>query len=114
MTVGDSALGSAMYEAAKMEERRMVAKKLDQKFYGEIRKAKDDSVVPDDQYLVFLAKDTAFANILPHYVTECRRLGCDNDQLAAVERMVDNVKRWRAANPSLCKIPDARGEKLIR
>lgn len=34
--------------------------KLDAKFYGEIRKVKDGAVVPEDEYVVFLAKDTAF------------------------------------------------------
>ena len=45
--------------------------KLDAKFYGEIRKVKDDSIVPDDEYVVFLAKDNAFAEVTHHYAETC-------------------------------------------
>lgn len=53
--------------------------KLDAKFYGEIRKVKDDSVVPDDQYMVFLAKDNAFADTVVYYRDRCVALGCDQE-----------------------------------
>jgi hypothetical protein len=65
--------------------------KLDAKFYGEIRKVKDDSIVPDDEYVVFLAKDNAFAEILPIYRDRCITMGCDDEQIAAV-----------AAPPGVC------------
>jgi cytochrome c oxidase assembly protein Cox11 len=87
--------------------------KLDAKFYGEIRKVKDDSVVPDDEYVVFLAKDTAFAQVLPMYRSICQQLGCDVEQLQAVDRMIDRMRMWRAANQERLKIPDAAGEKLL-
>ena len=41
--------------------------KLDKKFVGQITKVKDGSIVGEDEYVVFLAKDTAFASILPTY-----------------------------------------------
>jgi hypothetical protein len=69
--------------------------KLDAKFYGEIRKVKDDSIVPDDQYIVFLVKDDAFALTLPIY------------------RSIGRVESWRIVYPDKCKIPDAKGEKLL-
>jgi hypothetical protein len=87
--------------------------KLDAKFYGEIRKVKDDSIVFDDEYVVFLAKDTAFANILPAYRAECVALGAEPEQVAAVDRMIDRLRAWRQANPSRLKVPDAKGEKLL-
>lgn len=87
--------------------------KLDAKFYGEIRKVKDDTVVPDDEYVVFLAKDTAFANVLPAYREECVNLGCDDEQIEAVDRMIGRLKRWRLHNQHRLKIPDAAGEKLL-
>lgn len=87
--------------------------KLDAKFYGEVRKVKDDSVVPDDEYVVFLAKDNAFAAILPIYFATCIALGCDQEQSDAVERMIDRVKAWRGAHPTRLKTPDAKGEKLL-
>lgn len=87
--------------------------KLDGKFYGEIRKAKDDSIVPDDEYVVFLAKDNAFAAILPEYRDMCKALGADTEQLLAVDRLIQRVQVWRAANPDKLKVPDAKGEKLL-
>lgn len=88
--------------------------KLDGKFYGEIRKAKDDSVVPDDEYVVFLAKDNAFAAMLPHYRAYCFAIGCGRPQLEAVDRLLERVGAWRYANLSRCKDPDVgESEKLL-
>ncbi len=87
--------------------------KLDAKFYGEIRKVKDDSLVPDDQYVVFLAKDNAFAAVLPVYLAACKSIGCDAEHVASVERMIGRMTTWRAQNPDKLKVPDAKGEKLL-
>jgi L-rhamnose mutarotase len=87
--------------------------KLDAKFYGQIRKAKDDTVVPEDQYMVFLAKDNAFPATLVFYYYECQRLGADAEHLAAVERTVNRLQKWREENADLLKVPDAHGEKLL-
>jgi hypothetical protein len=70
--------------------------KLDAKFYGEIRKAKDDSLVPADEYVVFLAKDDAFAAILPHYRTMCHAMGATAEQLQAIDRMIERLEFWRS------------------
>lgn len=85
---------------------------LDAKFYGVLHKVKDGSVVPPDEFVVFLAKDNAFAAILPAYRDKCVELGADAEQIAAVERMIERLKAWRADNPTRLKTPDARGEKL--
>lgn len=87
--------------------------KLDAKFEGEIRKVKDGSIVPDDEYVVFLAKDNAFAKALPYYLMQCVKLGADDEQILAVVRMIRRVDAWRAAHPERCKTPDAAGEKLL-
>lgn len=87
--------------------------KLDAKFTGAIRKVKDQSIVPDSEWLVFLAKDNAFAAVLPQYVAECRRLGCDQEQIEAIERAVLRVDAWRARHPDRLKNPDAANEKLL-
>lgn len=87
--------------------------KMDKKFKGTILKVKDGSIVADDQYVVFLVKDDAFAAVLPAYRDECARLGADEEQLAAVDALVGRVDVWRAAHPELCKVPDAAGEKLL-
>lgn len=87
--------------------------KLDAKFYGELRKVKDDSVVPDDEYVVFLAKDDAFAAVLPVYRAICLSLGADKEQVNAVDRMISRLHRWREDHPERLKVPDAKGEKLL-
>lgn len=87
--------------------------KLDAKFYGTIYKVKDDSVVPDDDYVVFLAKDNAFAAILPLYLAKCIELGCDEEQIDAVIRMMKRLREWRSSRPAQLKDPDAAGEKLL-
>jgi len=87
--------------------------KLDAKFSGVIFKIKDGTIVPDDEYVVFLVKDTAFANTLPAYREECVKLGADQEQIAAVDRLIQRARRWRMANPSRLKVPDAKGERLV-
>jgi hypothetical protein len=87
--------------------------KLDAKFSGVIFKIKNGLIVPDDEYVVFLAKDDAFAAILPMYRDKCVELGCDTEQVQAVNRMIARANIWRAANPGSLKAPDAKGEKLL-
>lgn len=86
--------------------------KLDAKFYGEIRKVKDDSVVPEDEFVVFLAKDNAFAETLPFYRDTCVRLGADAEHIASVDKMIVRLAKWRADHTDRLKVPDAKGEKL--
>lgn len=95
-------------------ERPAVDRKLDKKFYGTIYKVKNGQRAPDDEWLVFLAKDTAFAEgALPAYLEKCVELGCDDVQLEKVRQMIANVNAWREAFPERCKVPDAAGEKIL-
>ena len=87
--------------------------KLDGKFYGNIYKAKDNSQVPNDEYVVFLAKDNAFAAILPEYLAKCIELDADEEQIEAAMRLIARVDAWRADNPERCKVPDAAGERML-
>jgi hypothetical protein len=87
--------------------------KLDAKFEGEIRKVKDGSIVPDDEYVVFLAKDNAFAEVIHQYRTVCIQKGCDEEQIAAVDRMILRLEKWRRDHPERLKDPDASGERLL-
>lgn len=87
--------------------------KLDAKFYGTIQKVKDDSIVPDDEYVVFLVKDTAFYETLPTYRRKCIELGADQEQIDAIDRMIGRATDWRQDNPNRLKVPDAKGEKLL-
>lgn len=80
--------------------------KLDLKFHGTIIKNKDGTVVPDDQWVCFLAKDNAFPSTLLFYLEKCKELGAGAEQIASVEKLIEKVQTWRAANPELCKVPD--------
>jgi hypothetical protein len=87
--------------------------KLDGKFHGVIVKNKDGSTVPQDQWVVFLAKDNAFPATLDFYRLECERVGARGDQLKAVDDLIDRVKAWRKANPDKCKVPDVRADEIV-
>ena len=80
--------------------------KLDRKFTGTITKVKDGSVVPDDQYVVFLAKDNAFPAALAAYVKECERIGASAEQVTSARALQKRVAQWRHEHPELCKTPD--------
>lgn len=84
--------------------------KLDKKFHGHIVKVKDNSIVPEDQYVVFLAKDNAFFATLPKYLENCINLGADKRQIELVNQMINNISIWREENKEKCKVPDAEGE----
>lgn len=87
--------------------------RLDAKFSGMIFKAKNGEVVGEDEYVVFLAKDSAFLPTLRFYLEECKRQGADGAQRHAVEQLIERVEEWRAANPTRCKVPDASGERML-
>ena len=91
----------------------MPKQKLDKKFYGTIYKVKDDTALTPDEYVVFLAKDNAFAAILPMYKAKCIEMGCDKEQIAAVDQLIHNVNEWRNHHIDKLKNPDAHGEKLL-
>lgn len=88
--------------------------KLDGKFYGQIHKAKDDTVVNDDEWVLFLAKDNAFAAVLPLYLEECIKQGADDRQIEGVKELIERVNIWRRAHPDKCHVPDiAASDKLL-
>lgn len=87
--------------------------KLDRKFDGVIFKTKDMSVVPPDQYVVFLAKDNAFPDTLRFYRDKCHELGAQPDQLRAINDMIRRVEEWRLNNVRSCKVPDVEPGELL-
>lgn len=87
--------------------------KLDGKFHGIIAKNKDQSIVPQDQWVVFLAKDNAFPATLDFYRQECQRQRASQAQLSAVDDLVNRLRDWRDANPSKCKVPDVQPEEIV-
>lgn len=87
--------------------------KMDIKFSGIIRKNKDNSVVPQDQWIVFLVKDNAFPATLAFYLEECKRIGAGHEQIEAVEELIQKVATWRYNHQDLCKVPDTEDGELI-
>jgi len=88
--------------------------KLDAKFYGEIRKAKDDSIVPEDEWIVFLAKDNCVPSLLALYKQLLRDRKAGQAQIDAVQRMLDRVIWWQEQHPEKVKVADIDpGEKLL-
>lgn len=87
--------------------------KLDGKFHGIIVKNKDQSIVPQDQWIVLLAKDNAVPATLNFYRSECARLGAELKQLQAVDEMILRVLEWRKNNPEKCKIPDVEPNEIV-
>lgn len=86
--------------------------KLDGKFTGTLTKNKDGSTVPDDQWIVLLAKDNAVPATLEFYYGECLRVGAGQDQVQSVAALIERVRQWRAANPDKCKIPDVQAGEI--
>jgi hypothetical protein len=86
--------------------------KLDGKFHGIIAKNKDGSIVPQDQWMCFLAKDNAVPAMLIFYAEECIRQGASREQVKAVEEMRARVLLWREAHPELCKTPDVQDGEI--
>jgi hypothetical protein len=105
--------GNAVGEGSAIDLDDVQRSKLDKKFAGTIYKVKDGSIVPGDEYVVFLAKDNAFAEILPMYLTACLEMHCDQEQIQAVSALIDRVDKWRREHPERLKNPDAAGERLL-
>lgn len=91
----------------------MMWKKLDGKVYGDLFKAKNDERIHDGEYVVFLAKDNAFAAVLPVYRQVCVSLGCEPEQIRQIDLLIERVAEWRRVNPHRLKNPDVAGERFI-
>ncbi len=87
--------------------------KFDGKFHGVVVKNKNGSVVPPDQWMVFLVKDNAFPATLKFYLEECKRWGANKPQLQAIQEAIERMERWRGQNLNLCKTPDVDPGELI-
>jgi len=89
-----------------------MSNKLDQKFYGDIYKAKDGSLVDPSEYIIFLAHDGAFIKAIDDYPYWCEQLGCDQNQINLANKLLENIEKWRNENPDKCHRPGvAVGEK---
>jgi len=86
--------------------------KLDSKVYGVIHKNKDNTIIPEDEFIVFRPSDNAVPAMLVFYKEECSRLGAKPEQLQAVEGLIDRVYHWRAEHPERCKVADVEPGEL--
>lgn len=84
-----------------------IAPVLDGKFRGTVFRHADQTVVPSDEWVVFLASDNAFPATLRFYRMKCAEIGAEQEQLDAVDRLIARVDAWRAAHPEKIKLPDA-------
>lgn len=85
---------------------------LDGKFYGIIHRRKDNQIEPPDSWMVFVARDNALPATLSFYYDQCKNLGCDQDQLDAIQELIRRVEQWRLDNPTRLKNPDVEPGEL--
>jgi hypothetical protein len=86
--------------------------KLDSKFHGVVVK-NDGTVVPPDQWVVFLATDNALPEAILAYVEELRRLSASEEQIQGMRDLYSRLIIWREEHKHLCKVPDVRPGQLL-
>jgi hypothetical protein len=86
--------------------------KLDSKVHGIIIKNKDNTIIPDDEYIVFRPSDNAVPDMLAFYHRACLAAGASVEQIKAVQGLMDRVREWRLAHPGRCKVADVQPGEL--
>ena len=81
---------------------------LDAKVTGILHKSDTGAFIPPDEYVVFRAHDKCFLKTLYFYKEQCVLAGADNEQVFAVNRLIDRVILWQENHPERMKIPDAK------
>lgn len=79
--------------------------KIDQKYHGKVFK-KDGTPIPEDEWIVFRAKDLCFIPALDTYIDECAARGCTDKHLKGLVELRKKVLEFQRDNPERCKIPD--------
>jgi hypothetical protein len=85
---------------------------LDFKVHGILIKNKDNTIIPEDEFIVFRPHDNAVPAMLKFYGEECARWGAEPAQLSAVLDLIGRVAAWRAAHPERCKVADVQPGEL--
>ena len=83
----------------------MKMEKIDQKYYGNVFK-NDGTPVPEDEWIVFRAKDLALPAAMDAYIEKCKRLDCDMEFIHEFTILKDRVRIFQLENQERCKIPD--------
>ena len=63
--------------------------------------------------VLLLCKDRAVPATLRFYREECVRLGCQENQLRAVDLLIGRVERWQADHPERLKVADIDGDEAL-
>ena len=86
--------------------------RLDSKVHGILIKNKDNTIIPEDEFIVFRPADNAVPEMLEFYYRECCNIGASNEQLNAVAALQLRVAQWRHAHPERCKVADVQPGEL--
>lgn len=79
---------------------------IDRKFKISATSIGSGNKYSDENAVLFLAKDIAFARALPEYLNQCIICGAGQDQITAVELLIDRVNAFQLENVGVAKIPD--------
>jgi hypothetical protein len=86
--------------------------RLDSKVHGILVKNKDNTIIPEDEFIVFRPADNAVPAMLNCYADILAKQGASPEQLMAVARLQDRVDGWRQAHPERCKVADVQPGEL--
>jgi hypothetical protein len=79
--------------------------KMDRKYKGRVYK-NDGSLVPDDEWIVFRAKDRCVPEMLIGYIGYCYEQRVDIEHITGMMELLSRVMRFQLDNPERCKFPD--------
>jgi len=85
--------------------------RIDRKYYGEVFK-NDGTLVPEEEMIVFRAKDRAVPAMLQFYADECRSIGCSDFHVEQMLVLKERVTHFQQTT-GFCKIADTNPDELI-
>ena len=77
---------------------------IDRKFKIHATAHRSGKTYTEENAVLFLAKDRAFALTLPDYVRHCKELGAAPEQVRAAELLAERVAEFQRTNET--KVPD--------
>ncbi|GAG92016.1 unnamed protein product, partial [marine sediment metagenome] len=82
--------------------------RIDQKYYGDVFK-NDGKKVPEEELIIFRAKDRAVPVMLEAYAAECQAIGCSDFHVEGILLLRDRVIHYQQST-GICKISDTYPE----
>lgn len=86
--------------------------RMDGKVHGTLIRNKDGREIPEDEFVVFRPHDNALVPTLECYRQHCMELGVSQEQLLAIEALMERVAAWRYNHPERCKVADVQPGEL--